>query len=86
MPFGQLWYGEPNAVSNAVDCAQLRSRSHYVVIQVYDSADNAIETQQHAGLPDDGALHIADRVLILCRFKHCVGRIDNEPDIVVCSR
>jgi hypothetical protein len=22
MPFGQLWYAEPNAISNAVGCAQ----------------------------------------------------------------
>ena len=27
LPFGRLWYGEPNAVSNAVDYAKFRSRS-----------------------------------------------------------
>jgi hypothetical protein len=26
LPFGRLWYGEPNAVSNAVDYAKHRSR------------------------------------------------------------
>jgi hypothetical protein len=26
--FGRLWYGEPNAISNAVDYAKFRSRSH----------------------------------------------------------
>jgi hypothetical protein len=26
LPFGRLWYGEPNAVSNAVDYAKFRSR------------------------------------------------------------
>jgi hypothetical protein len=35
LPFGRLWYGEPNAVSNAVDYAKFRSRSHDVVIRVY---------------------------------------------------
>jgi hypothetical protein len=25
LPFGRLWYGEPNAVSNAVDYANFRS-------------------------------------------------------------
>jgi hypothetical protein len=32
--FGRLWYGEPNAVSNAVDYAKFRSRSHEAVIRV----------------------------------------------------
>ena len=36
LPFGRLWYGEPNAVSNAVDHAKFFSRSHRAVIRVYD--------------------------------------------------
>src|SRR5260370_2299706 len=39
-----LWYAEPNAVSNAVDYAKFRSRSHNVVIRVYDEAGNVIVT------------------------------------------
>jgi len=27
-PFGRLWYGEPNAISNAVGYAKFYSRSH----------------------------------------------------------
>src|SRR5262245_47060004 len=27
LPFGRLWYGEPNAVSNAIEYAKFRSRS-----------------------------------------------------------
>jgi len=34
--FGRLWYGEPNAISNAIDYAKYRSRSHHAVIRVYD--------------------------------------------------
>jgi hypothetical protein len=26
LPFGRLWYGEPNAASNAIDYAKFRSR------------------------------------------------------------
>jgi hypothetical protein len=48
-PFGRLWYGEPNAASNAVDYAKFRSRSHDAVIRVYDEAGDAIETHEHAG-------------------------------------
>jgi hypothetical protein len=44
LPFGHPWYGEPNAISNAVDCAKFRSRSHDAVIRVYDEAGNVIET------------------------------------------
>jgi hypothetical protein len=48
LPFGRLWYGEPNAVSNAIGYAQHRSRSHDAVIRVYDDAGNVIETHEHA--------------------------------------
>jgi hypothetical protein len=49
LPFGRLWYSEPNAVSNAVDYAKFRSRSHDAVIRVYDDAGNVIETHEHKG-------------------------------------
>src|SRR6478672_11205438 len=28
LPFGRLWYGEPNAVANSIGYAKHRSRSH----------------------------------------------------------
>jgi hypothetical protein len=43
LPFGRLWYGEPNAISNAVDYAKFRSWSHDAVIRVYDPAGNVID-------------------------------------------
>ena len=49
LPFGRLWYGEPNAVANAIGYAQHRSRSHHAVIRVYDDAGNVIETHEHKG-------------------------------------
>ena len=49
LPFGRMWYGEPNAVSNAVDYAKFHSRSHDAVIRVYDEAGNVIATHEHAG-------------------------------------
>jgi hypothetical protein len=42
LPFGRLWYGEPNGISNAIDYAKHRSRSHKAVIRVYDQAGNVI--------------------------------------------
>jgi hypothetical protein len=38
LPFGRLWYGEPDAASNAVDYAKFYSRLHHAVIRVYDAA------------------------------------------------
>ena len=45
LPFGRLWYGEPNAISNAIGYAEHRSRSYHAVIRVYNDAGNVIETQ-----------------------------------------
>jgi hypothetical protein len=39
--FGRLWYAEPNAVSNAINYAKFRSRSH--------DAGNVIKTYEQAG-------------------------------------
>jgi hypothetical protein len=48
LSFGRLWYGEPNAVSNAVDYAKFRRRSHDAVIRVYDAAGNVKGTKTRA--------------------------------------
>jgi hypothetical protein len=37
LPFGRLWYGEPDAISNAIGYAQFYSRSHDAMIRVYDA-------------------------------------------------
>jgi len=50
-PFGRLWYGEPNAVANAIGYAEHRSRSHDAVIRVYDAGGNVIETHEYIGFP-----------------------------------
>ena len=49
LPFGRLWYAEPNAASNAVGYAKFYSRSHAAVIRVFDEAGNVIETHEHTG-------------------------------------
>jgi hypothetical protein len=47
--FGSLWYAGPDAISNAIGYANIRSRSHGAVIRVYDEAGNVIETHEHKG-------------------------------------
>ena len=49
LPFGRLWYSEPNAPSNPIGYAKHSSRSHNAVIRVYDDAGNVIETHEQAG-------------------------------------
>jgi hypothetical protein len=49
LPFDRLWYGEPNAITNAIGYAKFFSRSHDAVIRVCDEAGNVIETHEQAG-------------------------------------
>jgi hypothetical protein len=49
LPFGRLWYADPNAITNAVGYAKFYSRSHDAVIRVCDDAGNVIETHEHKG-------------------------------------
>jgi len=49
LPFGRLWYGEPDAITNAVGYAKFRSRTYDAVIRVYNDAGNVIETHERAG-------------------------------------
>jgi hypothetical protein len=46
LPFGRLWYGDPDAITNAVGYAKFYSRSHDAAIRVYDQADKVIETHE----------------------------------------
>jgi hypothetical protein len=49
LPFGRLWYAEPNAISNAIGYAKHRSRSHDAVIRVFDETGTVIQTHEHHG-------------------------------------
>ena len=61
LPFGRLWDGEPDAISNAVGYAKFYSRSHDVVIRVCDDVGNVIETHEHAGHFKGGCIHVCAR-------------------------
>jgi hypothetical protein len=43
------WYGQPDAISNAIGYAKFFSRSHNAVIRVYDEAGNVFKTHEHKG-------------------------------------
>jgi hypothetical protein len=43
LSFGRLWYGEPDAINNAI------SQSHPAIIRVFDESDAMIERREHTG-------------------------------------
>jgi hypothetical protein len=49
LPFGRLWYGDSNAIVDAIGCAQHRSRSHDAVIRVYYVAGGVMQTHENKG-------------------------------------
>ncbi len=61
LPFGRLWYGEPDAISNAIDYVKFYSRSHDATICVYDDAGNVIETHEQAGDFREYPRHVTGR-------------------------
>jgi len=70
LPFGRVWYAEPNAVGNAISYAKFFSRSRDAVIRVYDEVGSVIETHKHKGdfkgrefafAPENGAAAINGR-------------------------
>jgi hypothetical protein len=63
LPFGRLWYGDANAVANAIGYAQHYSRSHDTVIRVYNDAGNVIETRENKGVSKSGEICSHDVVL-----------------------
>jgi hypothetical protein len=46
--YGAMWYAEPSAISNAIDYAKFRSRSHDAVIRVYDDTERWLK-HEHIG-------------------------------------
>jgi len=47
LPFGRLWYREPNAIANAIGYAEHSSRSNQAVIRIYNAASNMTETHEY---------------------------------------
>src|SRR5437762_14228534 len=54
LPYSPMWYRGPKAITDAIDHAQLFSRSHDAVEHIYDDAGNVIETHQHPAASRDG--------------------------------
>jgi hypothetical protein len=47
LPFGRLWYAEPNAINNAIGYAKFFSRSHDAVIRVFDEVGKVRLARAH---------------------------------------
>ena len=72
LSFGRLWYGDTNAVANAIGYAEHFSRSHHAVIHVYDDAGNVIEMHEAArDLTQTGAGRVGRATFSPGRFHDC---------------
>jgi hypothetical protein len=70
LPSGRLWYGEPNAISNAIGYAKFYSRSHNAVIRVYDDARNVMKAHEHKG----EFQRVVKRYTLEAKSRHAVKR------------
>jgi hypothetical protein len=59
LPFGRLWYGEPDAVSNAINYGKFFSRSHDAVIRVYDEPNAETQPQRQPAVTQHDVLQLA---------------------------
>src|SRR6266566_501679 len=48
LPFGRLWYGEPDAITNAIGYARSYSRLHDAVIRVFNERQQWRSATAHA--------------------------------------
>jgi hypothetical protein len=80
VPFGRLWYAEPNAVSNAIGYAKFFSRSYDAVIRVYDVDSNVIESslEERANTqkkPGSAGIFVHSRKSIDNAVQKCAGAL-----------
>ena len=74
LPFGRLWYGEPNAVSDAIGYAKFRSRSHDAVIPVYDESGQRDRDARARGRFQRGVVTVS----LPCRLKILLTRFNKS--------
>jgi hypothetical protein len=75
LPFGRLWYEEPNAIANAIGYAALFSRSHAAVLRVCDEAGNVIEMHEQTGPFRGPVISKPGGATVQGSWKHCsLGR------------
>jgi hypothetical protein len=79
LPFGHLWYAEPNAVHNAIGYAKFFSRSHDV-FRVYDVDSNVIESslEERANTqkkPGSAGIFVHSRKSIDNAVQKCAGAL-----------
>ena len=76
LPFGRLWYGEPNAAANAIGYAEHDSRSHDAVIRVYDALGTVIETHEHEGDFKERLAYAANKKPPCIKARRLIGSVD----------
>lgn len=75
LPFGRLWYGDPNAIRYA----KFYSRSHHAVIRVYDGAGNVTRRTSTWVISKD-----AVAPLVTARLQHITNAIFGLSEAYFC--
>ena len=55
LPYGVLWFGEPNAVEHAASYAEFNAGSEAVVISIFDESGVIVETRNYTPAEGRGA-------------------------------
>ena len=55
LPYGALWYGEPNAVENAASYAKFNAGSEPAVISILDGSGVIVDTRNYTAAEGRGA-------------------------------
>jgi hypothetical protein len=76
LPFGWLWYAEPNAITKAIGYAKFDRRSHDAVIRSYDEAGQRDRNAQARGRFQGGGEVCSGQVTnaIKTAFSACSSR------------
>jgi hypothetical protein len=71
LPFGRLWYGEPNAITNAIGYAKFFSRSHHVAQSSHPHRNLAKSTACGLRMSRDG-LKMSLRRSLACNANYLI--------------
>ena len=81
LPFGRLWYGDANAVANAIGYAEHYSRSHDAVIRVYDEIRQR-DRDTRAQRRFQRAVSVSPASIDACHYSELVGVIKRAAAVI----
>jgi hypothetical protein len=88
LPLGLLWFEGPAAFDDAVSYAKFFSRSHPVIIRVFDQSGAVIETHEHAGqfqrVDEKRYCLVCGKIITGWEIQVIGGTRENGPRRIIC--